>query len=210
MAETQKSEPEQIIDFILSMDVKAGELLNEQGCPLRRLTPDDIKGITFATKRVLIVDDEMEILSITKMVLNTFGYECATANNGKEGLAAFISAKTSKPFDLVLTDQVMPELYGTQLAQEIRKIDDHTPLIKMTGFDGRSDGQRLQYNPTDKENAPFLFILGKPFDIISLKCLLSAVFIRQVLNETAALRGEKKIIPLPTQAATPNAPRITR
>ncbi len=58
--------------------------------------------------RILVVDDEKDVVELLKFLLEKDGYQVTTAFNGKEGLAA---ATAQKP-DLVLLDVMMPEMDG--------------------------------------------------------------------------------------------------
>jgi len=70
--------------------------------------------------KILIVDDEQDILELLKYNLEKEGYTIFTAGNGKEAIA---SAKKNKP-DLVLLDVMMPEMDGIETCSAIREIPD--------------------------------------------------------------------------------------
>ena len=71
-------------------------------------------------KRVLVVDDEEDVRTFVRMVLEDAGYEVETAMDGREGLAAI---KISQP-DLVLLDLMMPVMDGWQV---LAGVDRHHP-----------------------------------------------------------------------------------
>src|SRR3989344_1097897 len=68
-------------------------------------------------KKILIVDDEKDITTSVKMLLDNMGYSVTTVNSGKEALQALQKDK----FDLVLLDMLMPEMSGDQVAKKIRE-----------------------------------------------------------------------------------------
>lgn len=70
-----------------------------------------------AKSKILIVDDEKDILEFLTYNLEKRGYDVITANNGQEGLKL---AKKNCP-DLVLLDVMMPEMDGIEVCQQIRK-----------------------------------------------------------------------------------------
>ena len=67
-------------------------------------------------KKILIVDDEPDIVSYLEMLLQDQGYETSTARNGNEALEA---VKADRP-DLVTLDITMPEASGTRFYKELR------------------------------------------------------------------------------------------
>lgn len=66
-------------------------------------------------KRVLIIEDEIVLQDVYKLILESGGYEVLTANNGVEGLQKF---KKAKP-DLVLLDLFMPMMDGKELMRNV-------------------------------------------------------------------------------------------
>ena len=80
-------------------------------------------------KRILIIDDEQIVLEVLRKILELEGYEVVTAANGDEGLELF----SQKPFDLVITDMVMPEKDGLQTILDLRKETPDLAVIAMSG-----------------------------------------------------------------------------
>lgn len=72
------------------------------------------------SKKILLIDDEMDILEILSYNLEKEGYDIYTATNGKEGI---VKAKEILP-DLILLDVMMPEKDGIETCQELRKIKE--------------------------------------------------------------------------------------
>jgi PAS domain S-box-containing protein len=83
-------------------------------------------------EHILFVDDESEIAIITEEILKRLGYQVTVKTSSLEALALF--KDRPRAFDLVITDQTMPQLTGVQLAQEIIKLRPHLPIILCTGF----------------------------------------------------------------------------
>ncbi len=86
---------------------------------------------------ILYVDDEPALTDIGKMMLEQLGYRVTTRCSSIEALEAF-RAQPDK-FDVVVTDLAMPQLRGTDLAQEIIRIRPGMPVILCTGFSQRID-----------------------------------------------------------------------
>ncbi len=78
--------------------------------------------------KILVVDDEVEVVRILQDFLTSKGYEVATALNGAEALA---KVREMKP-DIVLLDIIMPGIGGIDTLKEIKKIDPTIAVIMVT------------------------------------------------------------------------------
>jgi len=83
---------------------------------------------------VMIVDDEPELVRLAEETLAQLGYETAGFHSSASALEAF--AADPERFDLVLTDETMPGLTGSQLAREIRRLRPDVPVMLMSGCRG--------------------------------------------------------------------------
>jgi len=83
-------------------------------------------------ERILLIDDEYDILEIEKEMLEKLGYTVTTRDKVREARKLF--AKQPEQFDLVITDMTMPDMTGDKLAGELRKIRFDIPIIICTGF----------------------------------------------------------------------------
>jgi PAS domain S-box-containing protein len=84
---------------------------------------------------ILVVDDEPAILELVKDILSPADYLVNSATNGKEALAAI----QAHPYDLVLTDMIMPQMGGMELVQYLRLHHPETLVIVFTGFASYQD-----------------------------------------------------------------------
>ncbi len=82
--------------------------------------------------RILFVDDEPAVVRMGEKLLGRLGYEVICETSSPEALRRFRSDPDQ--FDLVVTDQTMPDMTGEVLAQEIRRIRHDIPVIVCTGF----------------------------------------------------------------------------
>jgi len=84
------------------------------------------------SKKILIVDDEPDMVAFLQCLLEDNGYATLTARDGEEGLQV---ARSEKP-DLVSLDLLMPNQTGIKMFRELRKDDDikDTPVVMVTGF----------------------------------------------------------------------------
>jgi CheY-like chemotaxis protein len=83
---------------------------------------------------VMIVDDETPLVTLAEEMLAELGYEPVGFHSSGAALRAFRAEP--QRFDLVLTDEAMPDLVGTELASEIRKLQTAVPIILMSGHGG--------------------------------------------------------------------------
>jgi len=110
---------------------------------------------------VLVVDDEPGFCNLIRGFLATDGHRVELAHDGHEGLQKFLSGH----FDVIISDQAMPQMSGTQLARSIKRIVPEKPVVLLTGFsDAIMD---------DQENVDE--ILGKPLTLKQLRQTLARV-----------------------------------
>ena len=83
-------------------------------------------------ERILFVDDEARLAQLAQATLTRLGYDVTSCTSSLKALDAFRAAPQS--FDLVITDQTMPELTGAVLVRELRRLRSDIPIILCTGF----------------------------------------------------------------------------
>lgn len=81
-------------------------------------------------EKVLIVDDEVDVLDLCKRILETQGYQVTSAHNGHQA----IEIARNEHFDLLLTDIKMPGIEGLEIAQALKESDPGIICVTMTGF----------------------------------------------------------------------------
>jgi signal transduction histidine kinase len=112
--------------------------------------------------RVLVADDQPLLCEILAEYLTNDCHSVVTAKNGREALEKFSDSK----FDLVITDQVMPEMTGDKLAGAIKTQSPSTPVVLVTGF-----GQALGNGIAEVTD----YVLNKPVSVIDLRHALVRV-----------------------------------
>ena len=80
-------------------------------------------------KKLLIVEDHQDTLAVYLLVLERKGYDIRLAWNGEEGLERFNNWQP----DLVVLDEMLPRLSGTELLQKIREAGSAIPVIMVSG-----------------------------------------------------------------------------
>jgi CheY-like chemotaxis protein len=88
--------------------------------------------IAGGTERILLVDDEPDLVDVGKHLLCSLGYEVTGATGSIEALELFRAAPTR--FDLVITDMTLPKMTGIDLSREIMQIRPDIPIILCSGI----------------------------------------------------------------------------
>ncbi len=94
------------------------------------------------TERILLVDDEPQVLEVERSLLESLGYRVTAVDRCTAALELFRAAPDG--FDLVLTDQTVPEMTGLELAREVLKIRPGQPVLLCTGHSDRVDEERVR------------------------------------------------------------------
>lgn len=110
-------------------------------------------------ERILYVDDETEIVSMARNLLEYLGYEVTTFTDSEEALKAFNQAP--EDYDLLITDQVMPGLTGDELSRRVLEIRPDLPILLCTGY-------REKVSETEMKNIGLKSILYKPLALQQL------------------------------------------
>lgn len=116
-------------------------------------------------KKILLVDDSPDISKLVKTLLGRAGFNVTETTNGSEAKEQL----EQRQFDLVLSDEEMPLMRGSELAAWIRKteLNREIPIIIMSGKD---DPRLFCQLIEDKKISAYI---SKPFDNKSLSKLVS-------------------------------------
>lgn len=106
---------------------------------------------------ILCVDDEEMVLQMETEALEELGYSVITKNNPSEALE--LIREQGSLIGLVITDVVMPEMTGTELAKAVHSIAPEMPVLLATGY---WEVFRTELTPEAKA-AGIRYILSKPF-----------------------------------------------
>jgi CheY-like chemotaxis protein len=112
--------------------------------------------------KILVIDDEEQVLYMISLTLKTVGYHIVKAKDGREGIRKFDELS----FDIVITDLNMPFYNGDEVARHVRRTDGNIPIVCITG------------TPEDVVLSCFDLVLKKPF---SLKELVG--YIQEIEND---------------------------
>src|SRR5690606_34368067 len=84
------------------------------------------------TETILLVEDEQSVRELARRVLERRGYRVLTAANGREALE--VQATFEEPIDLLLSDVVMPEMQGPELADQLAPLRPDMRVLLMSGY----------------------------------------------------------------------------
>lgn len=93
-----------------------------------------------AGKKVLILDDEINILEILDDILSLEGFEVTTANNGNDALIKY----SNQEFDLIISDIKMPVMNGVEFLKKCQEIKEIKKFVFMTGFAEVSEDEAIK------------------------------------------------------------------
>jgi CheY-like chemotaxis protein len=119
---------------------------------------------------ILVVDDEIEVGTVIRRVLERAGFAVAVVNNA----AAALEAVAAEPPDVVITDVIMPKVHGVELIKILR---ERYPRIRVIAISGGGSFGPLGYKPDAISTHAYLAaareagaqeVLPKPFDLTDL------------------------------------------
>lgn len=139
--------------------------------------------------RVLLADDQNDIRTLTKERLERCGHSVLAVASGEEALRVLLH----EAFDVILLDEEMPGMTGTQVLQRIRGDKEHSSdpvVVALTGYNTETDKERLL-------KAGFAAVLGKPFRLDVLEVTLSDLATGKTpqtvaISSAAAAPGERE------------------
>lgn len=139
------------IDSEVGRGTRVGVLLPLSEAPVQ--TPViEAPAAAGGSERILVVDDEMSVAVIVARVLEAAGYVVEGTRSAKEALARFEAAEHS--FDLLLSDVVMPNMSGIELAGRIREVRPDIRVLLMSGYAPGQDLERLDVELLKKPFSP--------------------------------------------------------
>lgn len=113
--------------------------------------------------RILLIDDEEMILDLGTAMLNDMGYEVTTCSSSLRALEMY--RESPEAFDVIITDQTMPDLQGAELAERMRAIREDARVIIASGY----------ANVSMDSKRPNLRMLKKPFTYNQLKSEIETI-----------------------------------
>lgn len=122
--------------------------------------------------KLLVVDDEMNILELLFFNFKKEGYEVDTAADGESALMLF----TKNKYDLIVLDRMLPGMDGTEVLKKIRTVSPDIPVIMLTAKAEEAD--KLKGFDLGADD-----YVTKPFSMMELKARVRAVLKRKAKEE---------------------------
>ncbi len=137
----------------------------DEGRAITSFTLDD-QGAERGRETILLVEDDIDVLTILQSILESSGYTVRMAKNGK--VALDILTEDSESIDLVITDLIMPEMSGTELYKQVEYFPNRPEFLYISGYARDSEIKGLKLSP-DVE------FMKKPFTATELNRRVRAV-----------------------------------
>lgn len=133
--------------------------LPKSAFPAVQSSPEDNQVLPGRREQILVVDDEIPVLSVIQQSLRKMGYRVITRADSQDALETF-RAEPDR-FDLVITDHTMPGLQGADLAERMGEIRSEVPVILVTGLNHPPSFKGSRY-------APRRAVCQKPINFVEL------------------------------------------
>lgn len=148
-------------------------MASEEDLPLSKNPADDDSNNDKPLSKLLVVDDDTDIVQVLKMGLLKNRFLVDAFTNPEEALQSFKS--NAESYSLLLSDMRMPALSGIQLARKVKEINPNVKVVLMTAFEIR-DEEFSKVFPSSRVDG----FLQKP------------ITIRDLINKILSLIGESE------------------
>lgn len=131
--------------------------------------------ITKRNETVLLVEDEDVVRDLVKEILQDYGYRVLIASNGREGLS--VCSEFKGDIHLIITDVVMPQMSGREMAETVHTLRPETRVLYMSGF---TDDAIVRHGVLTED----MCFIQKPFSAEALAIKVRDILDNQVENGT--------------------------
>ena len=125
-------------------------------------------------KLILIVDDAEDVGTTTRRSLERKGYRCVVVTSGAAALE--LVRAWAEPMDLVISDVVMPEMNGRELADQLERLRPGLPVLFVSGY----TEEDIVRSGMVEEGRPFL---PKPFTPDEIAATVGGILARRTVSE---------------------------
>ena len=121
------------------------------------------------TETILFVEDDKDVRKLSVQALKSFGYTVIDAGNGKEALDLINNQHLLPKIDLVISDIVMPEMDGEELAEHLRELNPELKILLCSGFtDSRMSMEK-------QKNRKGIYFIPKPYTLKNLQKMIQLI-----------------------------------
>lgn len=131
---------------------------------------------------ILAVEDETAVAQLLALVLGGPDCKVATASNGEKALAKIAAAKN--PFDVVITDHLMPRVSGLELVRQLRTKKFGGKVVVLSGHLAKDNIKAYQQLGVD-------MMISKPFDVDELRQTITVLADHHGTNGAARIQSRK-------------------
>ncbi len=121
---------------------------------------------TLKSKRIIVVDDQVELLQVVADMLQQLGHHCITCADPREALEVIRQQATD--LDLIITDYAMPEMNGVELMEQCQRYCPDIPIIISTGYAEHATNLTRMI----KQDPGHFGVLDKPYDLAKLRAVV--------------------------------------
>ncbi len=134
-------------------------------------------------KKVLIIEDDPNLVNLLEIHLKDLGCEIETAFDGETGLTTALESTN----DLVILDIMLPKIDGLEVCRQLRAAKNHTPILMLTARSEEID--KILGLETGADD-----YLTKPFSVREFIARVKAIFRRAKMDTESEPRGEQSVI----------------
>ncbi|MDH5354204.1 MAG: response regulator transcription factor [Gammaproteobacteria bacterium] len=135
------------------------------------------------SKKILIVEDDVDIARLIQLQLRDIGYQSDIIDNGAKALDRL---SESQDYDMLILDIMLPDCDGLSICEQIRKSDQQTPILMLTARSSEYD--RVLGLDTGADD-----YLTKPFSFMELSARVKALFRRSGAHSDSAEKQPQEI-----------------
>ena len=126
-------------------------------------SPEKSQSPNLGNETILLVEDDEKVRKLIRNMLGRQGYKVLETTHGSDAVG--VAGKHDGPIDLLLTDVVMPQMSGPELAEQVIALRSGVKVVFMSGYPGNITSEHGMFDPS-------AFFLQKPFDSDTLGKIL--------------------------------------
>jgi two-component system, OmpR family, copper resistance phosphate regulon response regulator CusR len=150
-------------------------------------------------KKILLVEDEVNVVSFIKKGLTEEDYEVSVALDGQTG----VLMAENNPYDIIILDIMLPDKNGIDVCKELRSKGVQTPILFLTALN-TSDNIALGLNSGGDD------YLGKPFKFVELLARVNALLRRSRIGNASEPKNKENIFTIANLTVDDNAKTVDR